>query len=138
MTHRLILQQSRRISNLVGDNAKHPGQVPTRVLTPLETSLDSPPNSEVLEALHAISTTKFDSSFLSRICGSYEDTTENVIAVDWETTTPWMNLLSDIREHYTLAQCVTCHIFTYKISSISRLPVLTASSQSNKSAQLIM
>ncbi|KAF9045354.1 hypothetical protein BJ165DRAFT_1346914 [Panaeolus papilionaceus] len=100
---KLKVEKSRRISNLVGDNAKHPGQVPTRVLTPLEASWDSPPNSEVLEALHAISTTKFDNSFLSRICGSYEGTTENVIAVDWETTTPWMNLLSDIREHYTLA-----------------------------------
>ena len=63
-------------------------------------------NPEVLDALYAIKTTPYESSFLSRLYGFNSYLQKNVIAVDWETRTPWMELMQDIRDHYTLSQCV--------------------------------
>lgn len=34
-----------------------------------------------------------------------------VLAMDWETVSPWMNLMSDIRDHYALAQYVSHQIY---------------------------
>ncbi|PPQ71672.1 hypothetical protein CVT24_007825, partial [Panaeolus cyanescens] len=92
-------RQGKWISNLDGEKAVSPlGQ-----LSPLNVSADALPHPEVLDALYSITTTKFDNSFLSRIHGSGEAIEQNLLAVDWQTKTPWMNLLSDIREHYSLA-----------------------------------
>jgi len=64
-------------------------------------------NSTVIDALYSIKTTAYSNSFASRIYGntiSEEDS--KVIAVDWETQSPWMDLMTDIMDHYSLAQCV--------------------------------
>ena len=63
-------------------------------------------NQQVLDALYAIQTTPYDNSFLSRIQGYSPCRESGIIAIDWETRTPWMELMQDIRDHYTLSQCV--------------------------------
>ena len=65
-----------------------------------------PVNLEVLNGLHAIQTTPYHSSFLSRLRGFQPTLQESVLAVDWDNSTPWMDLMSDIREHYGLMQWV--------------------------------
>ncbi|KAI0331637.1 hypothetical protein GY45DRAFT_1345172 [Cubamyces sp. BRFM 1775] len=59
-------------------------------------------NPQVIDALYAIQTTPYESSFLSRLQGLPLRRQDGVIAIDWETRTPWMELMSDIREHHTL------------------------------------
>jgi hypothetical protein len=60
-----------------------------------------PPDPEVLRALHDIRTTPFRSSFLSRLNG-FVHRRSTVVAVDWETRAPWMDLMEDVRAHYAL------------------------------------
>ncbi|KAI6110805.1 hypothetical protein EV401DRAFT_1890933 [Pisolithus croceorrhizus] len=62
--------------------------------------------SAVLDHLRTIQSTPYENSFASRLYGSKPRRTPGLIAVDWETRTPWTNLLDDIHEHYSLA-----HIF---------------------------
>ena len=80
--------------------------VPDTPLTPLPPIPPIPPvNPEVLEALNSIENTPFENSFLSRQHGAKE-ASPGVIAVDWEARTPWMNVMMDIRDHFTFAQYV--------------------------------
>ncbi|KAH9857241.1 hypothetical protein C2E23DRAFT_380880 [Lenzites betulinus] len=73
-------------------------------LTPLPTlRAESSVNPQILDALYGIQTTPYNSSFLSRLQGKIGHDHDGAIAVDWETRTPWMNLMCDIREHYSLA-----------------------------------
>ncbi|KAI0358013.1 hypothetical protein OH77DRAFT_1518768 [Trametes cingulata] len=60
-------------------------------------------NPQVLDALYAIQTTPYENSFLSRLRGYSPSKQSGVIAVDWETRAPWMELMSDIREHHALS-----------------------------------
>lgn len=62
------------------------------------------PKLLVLSALENIKTTPFESSFLSRLQGTRGVALPGLIAVDWETITPWMSLMRDIRDHYGFAQ----------------------------------
>lgn len=59
----------------------------------------------VLDALYSIKTTPYRHSFASRLHGlnGEMEGESKVIAVDWETRSPWMELMSDVREHYALA-----------------------------------
>ncbi|KAJ3505824.1 hypothetical protein NLJ89_g7218 [Agrocybe chaxingu] len=98
-------------------------------LTPLPPSLDPPPvDPSVLDALYGIQTTPFHNSFLSRLHGTKQGMPEGVIAVDWETRTPWMELMADIRDHYTLAHPERDHPaeenspITYSTLNASQLP----------------
>ena len=61
-------------------------------------------NPQVLDALYAIRTTSYENSFHSRIEGTSTSLQKIAISVDWETRTPWMELMSDIREHHSLFQ----------------------------------
>ncbi|KAI0831988.1 hypothetical protein BC628DRAFT_1415460 [Trametes gibbosa] len=93
-----FLHSTERLDEMVSSYERH------GTLTPLATPrVGSNINPQVLDALYAIRTTPYNNSFLSRLKGAiiYEQT--GVIAVDWETRTPWMDLMSDIREHYSLA-----------------------------------
>ncbi|KAI9067990.1 hypothetical protein FKP32DRAFT_1588181 [Trametes sanguinea] len=75
-----------------------------RTLTPLNPPRPvAPVNPQVLEALYAIQTTPYECSFLSRLQGFGARKQHRVIAVDWETRAPWMDLMSDIREHHALS-----------------------------------
>ncbi|EKM50508.1 uncharacterized protein PHACADRAFT_152560 [Phanerochaete carnosa HHB-10118-sp] len=71
---------------------------------PLEEALSPPVNPVTLNALHAIKTTPYAHSFLSRMMGFQPSPKPLVVAVDWETRSPWMDLMRDIREHYGLMQ----------------------------------
>ncbi|KAF5383663.1 hypothetical protein D9615_003781 [Tricholomella constricta] len=73
-------------------------------VTPLPSPPASlPPHPQVIDALYNIQTTPFASSFLSRLQGTRAATSSSAIAVDWETITPWMSLMNDIRDHYVLS-----------------------------------
>ncbi|KAI6167334.1 hypothetical protein EDD17DRAFT_1468936, partial [Pisolithus thermaeus] len=83
-------------------------QSPLRALKPPSlTSLQLPQQSSapsaVLDHLRTIQSTRYENSFASRLYGSKPWRTPGLIAVDWETRTPWMNLVDDIHEHYSLA-----------------------------------
>lgn len=78
---------------------------PTGSLHQLQPTPDkTEPKQEVLSALEDIKTTPFENSLLSRLQGTRGSTLPGLIAVDWETITPWMSLMRDIRDHYSLAQ----------------------------------
>ncbi|KIK97351.1 hypothetical protein PAXRUDRAFT_232092 [Paxillus rubicundulus Ve08.2h10] len=68
-------------------------------------TLDIPPPSSlpptVLDSLKAIQTTRHENSFAARICGHKLQKTPGLISVDWETRSPWMNLMDDIHAHYS-------------------------------------
>ncbi|KAI0079108.1 hypothetical protein K474DRAFT_1673662 [Panus rudis PR-1116 ss-1] len=97
IARKLQTQIPLRAAILHGDCTKSSG--PLHVLPKVNTA---PPPSEVLDALYNIQTTPYESSFLLRICGFQPPRNSGVIAVDWDTRAPWMNLMSDIREHYVL------------------------------------
>lgn len=62
------------------------------------------PRQQVAQMLEEIQTTPFKNSFLSRLQGDTRGfTSSGLIAVDWETTTSWMSLMNDIRDHYEFA-----------------------------------
>jgi hypothetical protein len=56
---------------------------------------------EVLRALYDIMSTPYQSSFLSRLNGIVLRRSP-VVATDWDARAPWMDLMEDIRAHYTL------------------------------------
>lgn len=62
-----------------------------------------PPQSSILNSLKSIRTTPYEMSFLSRLCGHRPSTGSGLVAVDWETRSPWMELMTDVREHYSYA-----------------------------------
>ncbi|KAJ7036493.1 hypothetical protein C8F04DRAFT_1181200 [Mycena alexandri] len=60
--------------------------------------------TRVVEALESIKTTPFENSFLARLHGvSRGVALPGLVSVDWETVTPWMALMRDIRDHYSFA-----------------------------------
>ncbi|KAJ4479685.1 hypothetical protein C8J55DRAFT_560838 [Lentinula edodes] len=58
-------------------------------------------STETVDALCSIRKTLYGHSFASRLHGNHART-PGLIHVDWDTKTPWMNLMEDIREHYQL------------------------------------
>ncbi|KAG7444472.1 uncharacterized protein BT62DRAFT_245354 [Guyanagaster necrorhizus] len=68
------------------------------------------PNSKVLEALQDIQTTAYEVSFASRLQGTMPSRTPGLLALDWETVTPWMALMNDVRQHYRLAHPGQNHV----------------------------
>ncbi|KAF7309449.1 Cytoplasmic protein [Mycena indigotica] len=59
----------------------------------------------VIHALESIKSTPYSNSFLARLQGvpTMGVNPPGLVSVDWETVTPWMSLMSDIRQHFTLA-----------------------------------
>jgi hypothetical protein len=96
--------QERRKANVRQSTSKVPDTISTPPLSPPSQRL--PVNNEVLDALYNIKTTPFGHSFLSRLHGFRGFVPPGLVAVDWETRTPWMNVMADIREHYLFAQSV--------------------------------
>ncbi|KAG9128557.1 hypothetical protein FRC07_003446 [Ceratobasidium sp. 392] len=56
----------------------------------------------VLEELSAIKSTPFDQSFASRLYGQHTSP-PTVFFQDWETMSPWMELMADVMGHYRLS-----------------------------------
>ncbi|KAK0497364.1 hypothetical protein EDD18DRAFT_151449 [Armillaria luteobubalina] len=68
------------------------------------------PDLKVLEALQEIQTTAYEVSFVSRLQGTMPSRTPGLLSLDWETETPWMALMNDVRQHYRLAHPEQTHI----------------------------
>ncbi|KAF8836824.1 hypothetical protein BDN67DRAFT_262320, partial [Paxillus ammoniavirescens] len=70
-------------------------------------TLAFPPSSSlpstVLDSLKAIQTTRHENSFSARLCGHKPQKTPGLISVDWESRSPWMDLMDDIHAHYSYA-----------------------------------
>lgn len=75
-------------------------------MTPLDVPPSVPVPHAVLDALRAIQTTRYEHSFTARVYGYTPHHTPGLIAVDWESHSPWILLMDDIRAHYALAQSV--------------------------------
>jgi hypothetical protein len=100
-----LASQERGLAGVPEPNISTPRSQSTP-LTPLPPSRASPTvNPTVVDALYSIKTTRYNNSFAARIYGnaSREDCTK-VIAMDWETRSPWMELMNDVIDHYSLAQ----------------------------------
>jgi hypothetical protein len=72
----------------------------------LAVTQESHPPNEVLAALRSIRCTPFERSFLSRLHGCLDPEPKPVLFVDWDTQSPWMDLMEDVRDHYLLSQYV--------------------------------
>ncbi|KJA23642.1 hypothetical protein HYPSUDRAFT_201351 [Hypholoma sublateritium FD-334 SS-4] len=98
-------------------------------LVPLPATSSNPSvNPEVLEALYSIKSTPFANSFLARLHGQKALLPEGLLGIDWETRTPWMNLMNDIRDHYSFShpdrECPAAEPapITYSTLQASQLP----------------
>lgn len=95
--------QHRAKHNLPSPNLS---SAPPPTLTALPTRPRSPPPPpQVLEALHAIRTTPYENSFLSRLNGLGAFPTRPAVHVDWEAKAPWTELMEDIRMHRRIKWC---------------------------------
>lgn len=104
-TEKELLFSQRLLRRVVLDRT--PSYLASGPLTPLRAPRTaSTVNPAILDALYAIKTTPYESSFLSRLQGFSPSPQSGVIAIDWDTRSPWMELMSDIRDHYSLAQYV--------------------------------
>lgn len=72
--------------------------------------MTTPPNAQtnrtldlsVITALRVIQTTPVENSMYARLYGCYARPDATAIAYDWDTRTPWMSLLEDVRDHYSI------------------------------------
>ncbi|KAJ7065351.1 hypothetical protein C8F01DRAFT_1125334 [Mycena amicta] len=81
-----------------------PTSPPSYVEMPPPSASTSEQTHAVIRALELITTTPYHNSFLSRLRGSLAGVDPpGLVSVDWETVAPWMSLMSDIREHFTVA-----------------------------------
>ncbi|KAJ7483192.1 hypothetical protein FB451DRAFT_101778 [Mycena latifolia] len=102
---KLKLGQERRRAGYPENNISTCPQNSTdqELLPDASSSLSENPNG-IIEALESITTTPFENSFLSRLHGVARGAAiPGLVSVDWETVTPWMSLMSDVRDHYSFA-----------------------------------
>ncbi|KAJ3995475.1 hypothetical protein F5050DRAFT_301474 [Lentinula boryana] len=95
---KLKLERERSRAALRGTNIS---ATPDGVVEGLVELTDTQLNTETVEALGNIRKTSYGSSFISRLYGNHART-PGLMHVDWDTNTPWMNLMEDIREYYQL------------------------------------
>ncbi|KAJ3729989.1 hypothetical protein DFJ43DRAFT_475937 [Lentinula guzmanii] len=95
---KLKLERERRRAALRGTNISATSD---GVVEGLVEFTDTQLNTETVEALGNIRKTSYGSSFISRLYGNHART-PGLMHVDWDTNTPWMNLMEDIREYYQL------------------------------------
>ncbi|KAG6333042.1 hypothetical protein ID866_6050 [Astraeus odoratus] len=94
-----LLRQRRKV------NVRDPLETPSNnaSLSPMEIPPASTAPLEVLDNLRAIQMTHYENSFASRLYGSKPLKTPGLIGIDWESHTPWMDLMDDIHEHYSIS-----------------------------------
>ncbi|KAJ3849613.1 hypothetical protein EV368DRAFT_75604 [Lentinula lateritia] len=95
---KLKLERERRRASVRGPNISI---TPDGVVEGLVELTATQLSTETVDALCSIRKTSYGSSFASRLYGNHART-PGLIHVDWDTKTPWMNLMEDIREHYQL------------------------------------
>ncbi|KAG1743091.1 hypothetical protein EDB19DRAFT_1700035 [Suillus lakei] len=99
ISRKLQLRRERRRTNIQGLDF-----VDSHSLTSLSPQLPpQSPQSGIFNSLNSIRTTHYEMSFLSRLCGYRPSKNSGLVAVDWETRSPWMELMADVREHYSYA-----------------------------------
>ncbi|KAF8605801.1 hypothetical protein BDV93DRAFT_521165 [Ceratobasidium sp. AG-I] len=78
-----------------------PEQIPFSKPLPPTTDIPSP-SSDILDGLYSIKSTPFETSFASRL---YEGLSSpaTVFFEDWETMSPWMELMADLMDHYRIS-----------------------------------
>ena len=96
-----IFGQERRRAGIPESPSVDIGTLAT--VAPLDVPPSVPAPHAVLEALRAIQTTRYEHSFAARLYGYTSQKTLGLIAVDWESHSPWTLLMDDIRAHYALA-----------------------------------
>ncbi|KAH7885772.1 hypothetical protein F5I97DRAFT_1150829 [Phlebopus sp. FC_14] len=94
-----LQRERRRMSILKQLEVPSAGDSLTPFLPPPSSS--APPI--VLDSLRCIQTTSYENSFASRLYGHKPQKVPGLVAVDWETRSPWMNLTDDIHAHYSYA-----------------------------------
>lgn len=96
-----ILHSKNPQPRLTSKELLHPTLIP---LPQLPSEL--PPNPQVISALYGIQSTHYDNSFASRLLGSTVPSRDQPVLIlrDWESRAPWMDLMDDIQEHYSLKQ----------------------------------
>jgi len=60
------------------------------------------PDPTVMTALEVIRTTPVENSMYAQLYGYYPRPDPTAVAYDWDTHAPWMALLEDIRDHYSI------------------------------------
>lgn len=93
------------------------------MLTPLDVPPSVPILQSVLDGLQVIQTTKYEHSFAARVYGHTPQKTPGLIAVDWESCSPWTLLMDDLHTHYSFAQFVCdvlVHVCRYAHSGVSK------------------
>lgn len=60
------------------------------------------PDPAVLTALEATRTTPVENSMYARLYGCYARPDATAVAYDWDTRTPWVALLENLRDHYSI------------------------------------
>ncbi|KAJ7089891.1 hypothetical protein B0H15DRAFT_922693 [Mycena belliarum] len=103
---KLKLGQERRRAGYAEHNIStfQPPASAEQKLLPAGSAYASEAPRGVVEALEAITTTPFENSLLARLHGVVSGADiPGLVSVDWETSTPWMRLMGDIRAHYVLA-----------------------------------
>ncbi|KAG8220760.1 hypothetical protein J3R82DRAFT_2189 [Butyriboletus roseoflavus] len=98
---KLHLQQERRRAGIRELPSLDIGTPTT--LTPLDVPPSVPVPQAVLDALRAIQTTRYEHSFAARVYGHTPQKTPGLIAVDWESRSPWTLVMDDICAHHALA-----------------------------------
>ncbi|KAG8688150.1 hypothetical protein FRC09_013081, partial [Ceratobasidium sp. 395] len=81
-----------------------------------------PAPPEVLEGLYAIKITSFDQSFASRLYGHRIPPT-TVFFQDWETMSPWMELMADVISHYRISHPLDHDNSPYTWAPVTYTPI---------------
>ncbi|CAE6455998.1 unnamed protein product [Rhizoctonia solani] len=81
-----------------------------------------PPPQDVLDKLYAIKTTPLECSFASRLYGG-QFSSPMVFYQDWESMSPWMELMADIMDHYRLSRPKDTDVNPYSWAPITYTPI---------------
>jgi hypothetical protein len=94
--------QERETANIKSISLKiGPDSASPELLPPFPRNVETEAQLQTWGELEAIRSTPYANSFMSRLQGSILKHC-GAISVDWEMRTPWMDLMRDIREHFTL------------------------------------
>ncbi|KAG9093454.1 hypothetical protein FS749_014358 [Ceratobasidium sp. UAMH 11750] len=116
LLRRLTQKLPPRISPVPASNQAH-------VAEPLPLVAETQPAPPgVLEELCAIKSTPYDQSFASRVYG-YSQSPTTIFFQDWETMSPWMELMADVMAHHRISRPLECNDSAYIWAPITYTPI---------------
>ncbi|CAE6527298.1 unnamed protein product [Rhizoctonia solani] len=96
---------------------------PAPVIEALDELVDSPPPpQEVLDGLYVIKVTPLENSFASRLYGG-QFSEPTIFFQDWETMSPWMELMADVMDHHRLSHPEDTGADPYSWAPITYTPI---------------